>query len=625
MGMEEQLRKQIEIYMDQLLTLRAQPLIDEEEVAQILSEVATPIMEYQELINQNVGEKIRAVELREASTLEEVLQKRLDSIAILEEAVGKINSLSEKNGNYAPEIKRKLDLIVSPMNQDLDTVKSNADIVRRQIERTKAVKPQHEELLAKKNGILLDMGVLRGNQIGFEELEQIVQEVYDEFLEKNQAEPINPQEVIARKKALQAKLQNLEVEFNKFATESWKTVVGRDIQAVKKELNDLEEKAFVHLAGKVMKEKVNNIDELQKRSSVIETLIRARKISVAKFKNEKAIDENYQTAATTIDVSAQTYIETEHKIASLNREANAIDAQIGILYSGIIGPQTLENQFNQNAISSHYLPTTLQSATQPPVTVETEELKDFEVITPEEMEEERKRRKVVSVQELPPKKKKGILRKWISKLFVLGITAKVFLSFSDSIDKLNMHQFEDIVHQNYETTISQLEKTEKANLISNNVDAQDIISEQDIETLNVEEETYEPSIGDKIRLQEGSKIYATSQNAAQTQSGYEAKESGLENAELYATRGVILNSNNQPVFSTTEYGVNLDEVAQNMNLTDYSVVLGCSIGDDKGNFIPVSQDKLNPNIEKGWINVKDSNLIIVEQLSQTLAKGGLQR
>ena len=64
-----------------------------------------------------------------------------------------------------------------------------------------------------------------------------------------------------------------------------------------------------------------------------------------------------------------------------------------------------------------------------------------------------------------------------------------------------------------------------------------------------------------------------------------------------------------------------------MNLKEgtYSIALSCSLGDSEGKFIALTDDKLNPDIEKGWISAVDMNIIILNSLSATKEKGGMKK
>lgn len=131
---------------------------------------------------------------------------------------------------------------------------------------------------------------------------------------------------------------------------------------------------------------------------------------------------------------------------------------------------------------------------------------------------------------------------------------------------------------------------------------------------------YSPSIGDKIQLKEGAHIFSHPSEAFVNTTD---QHNSVLNQDLFVTRGVIIRDQTKDVvYIGTDYGTDLVQIAQDMNLPlgSYHIILGCSIGDEKGNFIGVSED-LNSKIEKGWVNASDPNIVVVEQLSQGLNKG----
>ena len=143
------------------------------------------------------------------------------------------------------------------------------------------------------------------------------------------------------------------------------------------------------------------------------------------------------------------------------------------------------------------------------------------------------------------------------------------------------------------------------------------------ESEDVEEELCDPIIGDKIHLHEGAMIYSNSRDAQNGLNGYDVVNNGLNEVDLFVTRGVILNQDGIPIYMTTEYETDLRNIAINMGLVEgeYSIILGCSLGGRNGQFIPVSENELNKDIEKGWISADERHLSIIESLQ----KGGVQK
>lgn len=158
--------------------------------------------------------------------------------------------------------------------------------------------------------------------------------------------------------------------------------------------------------------------------------------------------------------------------------------------------------------------------------------------------------------------------------------------------------------------------------LHNNHVSQDIVVNELLESSPMS--AYSPSIGDKIVLNNDVKIYSNSLEAITGENGYEASKTIAKDKELYVTRARIFDESNNQIYTTTEYGIDLNQVAYDMGKEEgtYSIALGCSIGDENGNFIEVSQTALNPKIEMGWVNAADQNITVIEQLSSSLEKGG---
>ncbi len=205
-----------------------------------------------------------------------------------------------------------------------------------------------------------------------------------------------------------------------------------------------------------------------------------------------------------------------------------------------------------------------------------------------------KRRKVVNVK---PASKNLLQKLNLSALKKIAVAALATVTiFATGVTAVSFHQtYQNHVSQNQAILVNELSHS-----------------------------NYQPSVGDKIILNENAKLYSNSEEAIINVNGYEASKTVAVDKELYVTRARIFDESNNQIYTTTEYGVDLNQVAYDMGQEEgtYSIALGCSIGDENGNFIEVSPTSLNPNIEMGWVNAGDPNITVVEQLSSSLEKGG---
>ena len=148
--------------------------------------------------------------------------------------------------------------------------------------------------------------------------------------------------------------------------------------------------------------------------------------------------------------------------------------------------------------------------------------------------------------------------------------------------------------------------------------------DRDYENSGIEFIPCHPIIGNKIKLGSMAKIYSNSVDTI-SQGSISAGNIGLSEIPLYVTRGVVIDSNKEIVYSTVDYGTDLIDVAKQIGLDYYNIALGCSMGDIEGHFTGVPSDHLNPNIEKGWISASDPNLVVLEMAEAKIRNEGMSR
>lgn len=428
---------------------------------------------------------------------------------------------------------------------------------------------------------------LRNRQASFEFLNDEILEVYRSLLIEGNAEQLDFSNIQAKEKALKRRqsqlLENLELARNTKDAEGYIKVYEGRVRENRLELDKVSEQTFLHLLRRIMDAPVDSYESLASRTKTVQGMVKSRISQVEQLYQEGIVEkEEYTTLASRIDHS-RIYSQLSDLKELDRNEAfiSSTEEQLEHTRDHIKGKEELELIFAERAKERGRVaivpepidqPSLLDNGGEAEILFADEDGFDgYEDLTSKQVKKDKKRRRqVISIEPA----KKSLLEK-------LG---KAIGNISKGIkDKI-------------------IELTKKPT-------------------------KYNPVIGDQIELKENAAIYANPLDLPEKKDKKEAKELGLTGTKLFVARGVILDYTGTPIHITTDYGADLEAIAKNMNLKEgtYSIALSCSLGDSEGKFIALTDDKLNPDIEKGWISAVDMNIIILNSLSATKEKGGMKK
>ena len=378
-------------------------------------------------------------------------------------------------------------------------------------------------------------------------------------------------------------LENLELARNTKDAEGYIKVYEGRVRENRLELDKVSEQTFLHLLRRIMDAPVDSYESLASRTKTVQGMVKSRISQVEQLYQEGIVEkEEYTTLASRIDHSRIYSQLLDLKELDRNEAfISSTEEQLEHTKDHIKGKEELELMFAERAKERGRVaivpepidqPSLLDNGGEAEILFADEDGFDgYEDLTSKQVKKDKKRRRqVISIEPA----KKSLLEK-------LG---KAIGNISKGIkDKI-------------------IELTKKPT-------------------------KYNPVIGDQIELKENAAIYANPLDLPEKKDKKEAKELGLTGTKLFVARGVILDYTGTPIHITTDYGADLEAIAKNMNLKEgtYSIALSCSLGDSEGRFIALTDDELNPDIEKGWISAVDMNIIILNSLSATKEKGGMKK
>lgn len=342
-----------------------------------------------------------------------------------------------------------------------------------------------------------------------------------------------------------------------------------DVKKNELELDKVAEQTFLHLLGKMMQSPVDSYESLEKRTKIVQGIVSSRISKVEQLYQEGVIENGeYETLASRIDHS-RIYRQLSD-LAELEKNEEliiSIEEQLQHTRDEVKGKEDLELIFAERAKERGRIAIVPEA---PEILFEDEQVN----------RDRKRRRQIISIEPA----KKSLLEK-------LGKAKDSLLSTLRTIGNIP-GKIKEQIEKMIEVPVK-----------------------------------YKPTIGDQIELREKAVIYSNPMDIVEEKGRKEAKEVSLIGTKLFVTRGAILDHTGTPIYITTEYGVDLETVAKNMNLSEgtYNIVLGCSIGDADGKFIAVTDDKLNADIEKGWINAADANIMVLCQLNEEQKKGGIKK
>lgn len=610
------LLEEIKLNIEQLELLKEQPDFDRKNFDRVLEETMELIKGYYEIIKEQVEQKIQNVEQRAVITIGEEYQKRQDILGIVQDKkVFLHNALLGSDGSdcsiYIPELLERLSPIFDSLEKEIEMYQNGVELVAQQLEAAKKANLEEAELKNRKNKLLVEVEAIKSSQISYQQLDEEMQLLYQQFKAENNIDQIDINFVsneITRLQKLQDKmLTNIKLAQSANNMES-KQRSEESLKTMNLKLDQLIEKAFVYRVSQRMQMPVSSYQELRIRTDAIEKLIHDRKQMMKRLCSENAlIPENYTTSADYFDHSK--IYQQLNALAEMEKkevEIMKLEDQIEHLRDHIKGKVELEEYFEQEAISIGRTPAKPNAELVEEI-IETEKEPIANKIKVQLIE----KAKPEMLTKLAKDKLKGLLLGALSEITIFSM--KKGIIDSQQAQKFMATVVSKVDHNmqtqtNLEELYSEGEKIELAN--------EELIP-LDEEILPLES-NYEPSIGDKIRLGDNAQVYSTSVDVMNQSEGYAAGQIGLTQEDLYVTRGTVANKNGETVYVTTEYGTDMNEIANNMGLEKgfYTVTLGCSIGDMQGNFVPVEADKLNPNIERGWISASDQNIKVIEQLKE---------
>lgn len=601
MEREDYLKEQIDSYIDQLDLLGMQETIDKERISKVVARVKELSAEYINLLDERLENQIQSVEKKFAFTLEEELEKRKQIFGVVNKRFEEIVAMFAdiKKIEVASELWSYISTIIEAAENQVHDYESDVKLVEEQFERIRKAEQIEEKLNEDRTQAYLNKTNLRNAQVSFETLNEEFLDIYSKILEEGKASQLDFQNIQAKEKALKKRqnqlLENLELARSAKDAEGYVKTYEARVKKNQLELDKVAEQTFLHLLKKMMQSPVDSYESLEKRTQTIQGIVSSRVFQVEQLYQAGIVkDGEYDTLASKIDHS-RIYRQLSD-LAELERNEKfiaSIEEQLQHTRDDVKGKEELELIFAERAKERGRgaiipeapadRPSLLDGEEEAEILFEDEEGFDgYEELAPRQVKKDKKRRRqIISIE---PAKKSLVEKLSKAKEFLLSTLKTI-----GNIPGILKEKIERIV----ETPIK-----------------------------------YNPAIGDQIELKENASIYSNPMAIIEgSLDKKEAKDIGLTETKLFVTRGVILDHTGTPIYITTDYGVDLETIARNMKLEEgtYNIALGCSVGDSEGKFIAVTDDELNPNIEKGWINAADLNIIVLNQLSEDQKKGGMKK
>ncbi len=575
MERENYLKEQIDSYIDQLDLLGMQETIDAERIDKVVARVKELATEYISLLDGRVESQIQGIEKRFAVTLEEELEKRNQIYTVVNQKLQEILAMFsdvkkiEVASDLWSYISEKIDISENQVHE----YESDIKLVEEQFDKIKAAEQREAELNEERTQAYVKKTNLRNAQLSFETLNEEILEVYSRILKEGNASQLDFQNIKAKEKALKKRqnqlLENLELARSAKDAEGYVATYEARVKKNELELDKVAEQTFLHLLGKMMQSPVDSYESLEKRTKIVQGIVSSRISKVEQLYQEGVIENGeYETLASRIDHS-RIYRQLSD-LAELEKNEEliiSIEEQLQHTRDEVKGKEDLELIFAERAKERGRIAIVPEA---PEILFEDEQVN----------RDRKRRRQIISIEPA----KKSLLEK-------LGKAKDSLLSTLRTIGNIP-GKIKEQIEKMIEVPVK-----------------------------------YKPTIGDQIELREKAVIYSNPMDIVEEKGRKEAKEVSLIGTKLFVTRGAILDHTGTPIYITTEYGVDLETVAKNMNLSEgtYNIVLGCSIGDADGKFIAVTDDKLNADIEKGWINAADANIMVLCQLNEEQKKGGIKK
>lgn len=589
MEREDYLKEQIETYIDRLDLLGMQEAINQKRVKEAVDELEKLATEYISLLDERLESQIQGIEKRFVVTLEEELEKRKQICDVVNKRFEEIVSIFSdiEKISVASDLWSHISTVIEASKKQVHEYESDVKLVEEQFIKINQAEKKEASLNENRRKAYLKKTNLRNRQASFEFLNDEILEVYRSLLIEGNAEQLDFSNIQAKEKALKKRqnqlLENLELARNTKDAEGYIKVYEGRVRENRLELDKVSEQTFLHLLRRIMDAPVDSYESLASRTKTVQGMVKSRISQVEQLYQEGIVEkEEYTTLASRIDHSRIYSQLLDLKELDRNEAfISSTEEQLEHTRDHIKGKEELELIFAERAKERGRVaivpepidqPSLLDNGGEAEILFADEDGFDgYEDLTSKQVKKDKKRRRqVISIEPA----KKSLLEK-------LG---KAIGNISKGIkDKI-------------------IELTKKPT-------------------------KYNPVIGDQIELKENAAIYANPLDLPEKKDKKEAKELGLTGTKLFVARGVILDYTGTPIHITTDYGADLEAIAKNMNLKEgtYSIALSCSLGDSEGRFIALTDDELNPDIEKGWISAVDMNIIILNSLSATKEKGGMKK
>jgi len=616
MEQEQYLKEQIEMSIDQLDLLKLQDEFNQDSYNKVIEETISLILQYNQILAEKTERGIQDVERRATTTVVEEYQKRQDIYLVAHSHVNALDDLLSDT-NHAPELRERLQDMLNTVHLQADGYQKDVELIKSQLEEVKNADQKEADLEAEKMTVYIEYSMLRRAQLPYHDLGLHISEHYNKFIKDNGAEQINLVEINKQKEILLQRqkqlIENLELARKAKNAKGYVETYEKKLNENKLEIDKLDEKIFIYLASKIMLYPVNGYESLEKRTNTLNALIEKRINTVEElYKSGVVKKSSYKTVALEIDHSEiEKQLSDIKEMQSKEKKMKEIEEELKHLRDHIKGRKELEQYIEERQIESGRTPAKPSDVVeQEPEIIEITNDEDgvvlgsdnsydgYEQMSDRDVKrDKRERRKLLAVEQPS--------QTLLERLFSMDLKGILISSLAPTFT------YNELGMVNEEAVSDNVAEPENGD---NNIS----------DTAAMDNE-YSPSIGDKIQLKEGAMIYSNSNNTVTKEQGYDAMAIGVANTDLYITRGVVLDAAGNIVYATVEYGANLKAIAESLNLADnnYSLALGCALGDAEGNFIPVPQAELNPIIEKGWISSEEKNLTILERLDKIAEKGSV--
>lgn len=619
----EELKEQIEFYIDQLDLLGMQQEKDQVRMAETVEQIATLAQQYLEILNHDVEENIKNVQSKPVGTLQALLQKRQDIFLIAQNRTNLVEELFLSR-EHTKQLIGRIQPMIDFVQSEAKFYRSDVELIEQQLSEIKEADKKEEELERIRERYKMEAQLLRDKQMSCTDLNQEILTSYKEVLSNIKQYEMNFNILKSMKEGFEKQQQKLQenLDLAKGTKEGavFQEEYEKKLKKTKLEHDKACEQIFLHFFKKLISIPVSSYEALQDRTAKVQQLINARTKEIAQLYSDGVVKkEEYTSVVFQIDHSKVMQQQKDReKIVELDNKVKEIEEQLEHTRDHIKGKEELEEIFANKVKDSFVVDlSNPQAQTMLGLTPDfTDSFETFEEMTLAEIMNDRETRRRVSSVEMASPNLLNRIQLSTKKALILAITAGSLFSSLVSVAKASEPLF-DADEPIQTVSIQSLENEVEANPTPIVEEILDIDSDTN--------QKYNPSIGDKIHLNEGSKIYTSSINAVNGVEAYDVLSSGLGKSDLYVTRGAIIDKNGTLVYITSQYGNNLEEVAKNIGLEEgtYNIALGCSSGGTGGEFIEVSENQLNPSIEKGWINASEPNLVVVSKMNDSLEKGGM--